>query len=92
MPFSVALNVVEPDGTPRMIISSRARFPGSFVRNKEIAQMQATFKQLQASTEAQILKQTSMQSRLFGEMKELRDVGTENQRLEKDIRKLEAER
>jgi hypothetical protein len=30
------LNVVEPDGTPRMIISSRARFPGSFVRNKEI--------------------------------------------------------
>jgi hypothetical protein len=31
------LNVVEPDGTPRMIIASRARFPGSFVRGKEIA-------------------------------------------------------
>lgn len=31
------LNVVEPDGTPRMIISSRARFPGSFLRGKEIA-------------------------------------------------------
>jgi hypothetical protein len=30
------LNVVEPDGTPRMIISSRARFPGSFSRNKHI--------------------------------------------------------
>src|SRR5215468_9243821 len=28
------LNVVEPDGTPRMIIASRARFPGSFVRGK----------------------------------------------------------
>jgi hypothetical protein len=23
------LDVVEPDGTPRMIVSSRARFPGS---------------------------------------------------------------
>lgn len=31
------LNVVEPDGTPRMIVASRARFPGSFVRGKEIA-------------------------------------------------------
>lgn len=31
------LNVVEPDGTPRMIIASRARFPGSFTRGKEIA-------------------------------------------------------
>lgn len=30
------LNVVEPDGTPRMIIASRARFPGSFTRGKEI--------------------------------------------------------
>jgi len=30
------LNVIEPDGTPRMIISSRARFPGCFVRGKEI--------------------------------------------------------
>jgi hypothetical protein len=30
------LNVVEPDGTPRMIISSRARFPGMLVRNKDI--------------------------------------------------------
>jgi hypothetical protein len=31
------LNVVEPDGTPRMIIASRARFPGSFSQGKEIA-------------------------------------------------------
>jgi hypothetical protein len=31
------LNVVEPDGTPRMIIASRARFPGSFTRGQEIA-------------------------------------------------------
>jgi hypothetical protein len=31
------LNVVEPDGTPRMIIASRARFPGSPVRGKDIA-------------------------------------------------------
>ena len=31
------LNVVEPDGTLRMIISSRARFPGAFSRGKEIA-------------------------------------------------------
>jgi hypothetical protein len=30
------LNVVEPDGTPRMIISSRARFPGMFVRGKHV--------------------------------------------------------
>jgi hypothetical protein len=30
------LNVVEPDGTPRMIMSSRARFPGSFVRNTHL--------------------------------------------------------
>jgi hypothetical protein len=30
------LNVVEPDGTPRMIISSRARFPGMLVRGKDI--------------------------------------------------------
>jgi hypothetical protein len=30
------LNVVEPDGTPRMIVASRARFPGSFLRGKEI--------------------------------------------------------
>jgi hypothetical protein len=31
------LNVVEPDGTPRMIIASRARFPGMPVRGKDIA-------------------------------------------------------
>lgn len=31
------IDVVEPDGTPRMIVASRARFPGSFVRGKEIA-------------------------------------------------------
>jgi hypothetical protein len=31
------LNVVEPDGTPRMIIASRARFPGAFLRGKDIA-------------------------------------------------------
>lgn len=30
------LNVVEPDGTPRMIIASRARFPGSFTRGTEL--------------------------------------------------------
>jgi hypothetical protein len=36
------LNVVEPDGTPRMIVSSRARFPGSFVRGKEIARPDRT--------------------------------------------------
>lgn len=31
------LNVVEPDGTLRMIIASRARFPGAFSQGKEIA-------------------------------------------------------
>jgi hypothetical protein len=30
------IDIVEPDGTPRMIVASRARFPGSFVRGKEI--------------------------------------------------------
>jgi hypothetical protein len=30
------LNVVEPDGTPRMIIASRARFPGMFVRGAHV--------------------------------------------------------
>lgn len=30
------LNVAEPDGTLRMIISSRARFPGAFSHGKEI--------------------------------------------------------
>ncbi|MBC3876709.1 hypothetical protein H8K38_02690 [Undibacterium sp. FT79W] len=29
------INVVEPDGTKRMIISSKARFPGDFEMNKE---------------------------------------------------------
>jgi hypothetical protein len=31
------INVVEPDGTPRLIIASRARFPGAFSQRKEIA-------------------------------------------------------
>ncbi len=31
------IDVVEPDGTPRLIISSRADYPGSFYRGKEIA-------------------------------------------------------
>ena len=31
------LNIVEPDGTPRMILASRAKFPGAPVRGKEIA-------------------------------------------------------
>lgn len=31
------INVVEPDGTLRLVISDRARFPGSFVNGKEIA-------------------------------------------------------
>ncbi|HXZ26657.1 MAG TPA: hypothetical protein VEG08_01525 [Terriglobales bacterium] len=31
------INVVEPDGTLRMVISDRASFPGSFVKGKEIA-------------------------------------------------------
>lgn len=31
------INVVEPDGTPRMIISDRASFPGMIVRSKETA-------------------------------------------------------
>lgn len=30
------LNVVEPDGTPRMIIASRAKFPGIPLRGKEV--------------------------------------------------------
>jgi hypothetical protein len=31
------INVVEPNGTLRMVISDQARFPGSFVNGKEIA-------------------------------------------------------
>ena len=31
------LNIVEPDGTPRMIIASRARFPGLPIKGKDIA-------------------------------------------------------
>jgi hypothetical protein len=31
------IDITEPDGTPRMIVASRARFPGSFIRNEEIA-------------------------------------------------------
>jgi hypothetical protein len=31
------INIVEPDGTKRMVIASKARFPGSFVQGKEIA-------------------------------------------------------
>lgn len=29
------INVIEPDGTPRMVISDRARFPGAIVEGKE---------------------------------------------------------
>jgi hypothetical protein len=29
------INLVEPDGTPRLIISDRAEFPGTFMRGKE---------------------------------------------------------
>ena len=29
------INFVEPDGTPRLIISDRAEFPGTFMRGKE---------------------------------------------------------
>jgi hypothetical protein len=31
------INVSEPDGTPRIIISNKSRFPGAFVEGKEIA-------------------------------------------------------
>jgi hypothetical protein len=31
------LNIVEPDGTPRMILASRAKFPGEPVRGKELS-------------------------------------------------------
>jgi len=31
------INIVEPDGTLRLVISDRAKFPGSFVNGKEIA-------------------------------------------------------
>jgi hypothetical protein len=31
------INVVEPDGTLRLVISDQAKFPGSFVKGKEIA-------------------------------------------------------
>lgn len=31
------INIVEPDGTQRMIISNKAQFPGSFEQGKEIA-------------------------------------------------------
>ena len=31
------INIVEPDGTLRLIISDKAKFPGSFVNGKEIA-------------------------------------------------------
>lgn len=31
------INIVEPDGTLRLVISDKARFPGSFVNGKEIA-------------------------------------------------------
>jgi hypothetical protein len=31
------INVIEPDGTTRLVISNRAKFPGSFFRGKEIA-------------------------------------------------------
>jgi hypothetical protein len=31
------INIVEPDGTLRMVIADKAKFPGSFVNGKEIA-------------------------------------------------------
>ncbi|MFZ3214886.1 MAG: hypothetical protein WA192_02395 [Candidatus Acidiferrales bacterium] len=31
------INFIEPDGTPRLIISDRAEFPGTFMRGKEYA-------------------------------------------------------
>jgi hypothetical protein len=31
------LNIVEPDGTTRLVISDRARFPGTFTQRKEVA-------------------------------------------------------
>lgn len=31
------INVVEPDGTPRLVISDKAEFPGSFYKGKEIS-------------------------------------------------------
>ncbi len=31
------INIVEPDGTLRMVISDKAEFPGSFIKGKEIA-------------------------------------------------------
>ena len=31
------INIVEPDGTPRMILAAKARFPGQFIRGKEAA-------------------------------------------------------
>jgi hypothetical protein len=30
------LNVVEPDGTPRLIVSDKARFPGAYIHGKDI--------------------------------------------------------
>jgi hypothetical protein len=36
------INVVEPDGTRRLIISNRARFPGAFEEGKEIARPDRT--------------------------------------------------
>ncbi len=31
------INVVEPDGTLRLVISNKANFPGSFIKGKEVA-------------------------------------------------------
>jgi hypothetical protein len=31
------INVVEPDGTPRLIVADRAEFPGSFLHGEEVA-------------------------------------------------------
>ena len=31
------INIVEPDGTPRMILAAKARFPGQFIHGKETA-------------------------------------------------------
>lgn len=36
------INVVEPDGTPRLIVSNKAEYPGSFFHGKEVARPDRT--------------------------------------------------
>ena len=61
-------------------------------RKKEITQLSEKLKQLQEATVAKQGEQASLEARLLAEMKELRDMGAKNVELEKQIRKLEAER